>query len=81
MTSRRIIAGLGLVLGGGVAAGHSMALEGDPERGQTAAKVCVACHQSDGRAMNVPVGGVLAAFNRAAGTVSAWLANQSVEAE
>lgn len=56
MTSKRIVSGLGLLLGAGLAAGHAVALEGDAERGEAAAGTCVACHQADGSGMNVPGG-------------------------
>ncbi|MDR5899569.1 c-type cytochrome [Halomonas vilamensis] len=55
--SKRILGGLGLLLGAGLSTGNVLAVEpGDPERGQAAAATCVACHQADGSGMNVPDG-------------------------
>lgn len=34
----------------------ALALDGDAKRGQAAAAVCTACHQADGRGMNIPGG-------------------------
>lgn len=55
--SKRILGGLGLLLGAGLSAGSALALEpGDPQRGQAAAATCTACHQANGSGMNVPGG-------------------------
>lgn len=55
--SKRIIGGLGLLLGAGLYTGSVLAVEpGDPDRGQTAAATCTACHQADGSGKNVPGG-------------------------
>ncbi|MYL24771.1 c-type cytochrome [Vreelandella massiliensis] len=55
--SKRILGGLGLLLGAGLYAGNALAVEpGDPERGQAAAATCTACHQANGSGMNVPKG-------------------------
>ncbi|WP_027962243.1 c-type cytochrome [Halomonas halodenitrificans] len=56
MTSKRILGGLGLLLGAGLASGQAVAIEGDAERGEAAAGTCVACHQADGGGMNIPGG-------------------------
>lgn len=55
-TSKRILSGLGLLLGASLAAGQSVALEGDAARGEGVAGTCVACHQADGMGMNNPNG-------------------------
>lgn len=73
MTSKRIASGLGLLLGAGLAAGQALALEGDAERGETAAGTCVACHQADGGGMNVPGG---QSWPRLAGLDAAYMAKQ-----
>ncbi|MCL7931241.1 c-type cytochrome [Halomonas llamarensis] len=55
--SKRMLGGLGLLLGAGLYAGNVLAIEpGDPGRGQTAAATCTACHQADGSGKNVPGG-------------------------
>lgn len=74
MTSKRATGGLTvLLLGIGLAAGQAMAQEGDPERGQTTAGTCVACHQGDGRGMNVPGG---ESWPRLAGLPADYIAKQ-----
>ncbi len=73
MTSKRIVSGLGLLLGAGLAAGQALALEGDAERGEAAAGTCVACHQADGMGMNVPGG---QSWPRLAGLPAGYIAKQ-----
>ncbi|SDN67913.1 Cytochrome c553 [Halomonas shengliensis] len=73
MTSKRIVSGLGLLLGAGLAAGQALALEGDAERGEAAAGTCVACHQADGSGMNVPGG---QSWPRLAGLDAGYIAKQ-----
>ncbi|WP_311950921.1 c-type cytochrome [Halomonas piscis] len=52
--NKKMLGGLGLLLGAGVYAGAATALEGDPEKGEEVARVCVACHQEDGMGKNNP---------------------------
>lgn len=74
MTSIRKTGGLtGLLLGVGLVAGQAVAVEGDPERGETAAGACVSCHQADGSGMNVPGG---ESWPRLAGLPSQYIAKQ-----
>jgi cytochrome c553 len=71
MTIIRIASGVGLLLG--LASGQTQALEGDAERGQQAAGVCVACHQVDGMGMNNPGG---ESWPRLAGLPAAYIEKQ-----
>jgi len=64
---------VGLLAGACLLASAAMAQTGDPERGQTAAATCVACHQADGSGMNIPSG---ESWPRLAGLDADYLAKQ-----
>ncbi|MBW6389745.1 c-type cytochrome [Billgrantia antri] len=51
MTTVNSAVRLGLMLG--LMAGPAVAQEGDPQRGETAAAVCVACHQANGSGKHI----------------------------
>lgn len=75
MTIIRIASGVGLLLGLASiqASAQAQALEGDAERGQQAAGVCVACHQADGMGMDNPGG---ESWPRLAGLPAAYIEKQ-----
>lgn len=70
MTKISSLGGVALLL---AAVSPAWAQEGDPERGEAAATVCVACHQADGMGMNVPGG---ESWPRLAGMKADYLAKQ-----
>lgn len=73
MDSKRITKGLALLLCLGLTVGKAMALEGNAERGKTAAAACIACHQADGSGMNLPAG---ESWPRLAGMNASYIVKQ-----
>ncbi|QOR39722.1 cytochrome c4 [Billgrantia diversa] len=71
MTTVNSAVSLGLVLG--LAAGPALAQEGDPQRGETAAATCVACHQADGSGKHIDGG---ESWPRLAGQNADYIAKQ-----
>ncbi|QTP55933.1 cytochrome c4 [Billgrantia sulfidoxydans] len=71
MTIVNSVVSLGLMLG--LMAGPALAQEGNPQRGETAAAACVACHQADGSGKHMDGG---ESWPRLAGLDAAYIAKQ-----